>query len=252
MDVFLGGCRVIGRRGLHVSSAGRVADSARSVILPRVVGRSVARRARTASDRSIQHVGTGRIPAFGRPGTTDAHDGSALRWQHRCVRLNKTARKALAKNGVDDEILAVTQMGISVGLAATAGTGAGMARTVFSLDYATSRGLDLTTPGLRNELADAWVTLTPTRLLFHESNVYAPRQIPRDPITEMDRTGVTLVWFDQPAYGITARILHFTFPDDTQVLAASMYQAKLRRKPVSDELDLFVQAFGDAATRHER
>lgn len=166
------------------------------------------------------------------------------------VRLNKAARKALAKKGVDD-VGAVTQLSMNAGLAAAHGTGAGTARTVFSLDYATSRGLDLTTPGLRNDLADAWVTATPGQLLFHESNVYAPRQIPRDPITSMDRAGVRLDWFDQAVYGMTVRVLHFSFPDATATLAASMYQAKLRRKPVSDELDLFVQALGDAATRIE-
>ncbi len=45
--------------------------------------------------------------------------------------------------------------------------------------------------------------------------------------------------------------MHVRFADDTELLGAAMYQAKLRRKPVSDELDLFVEAFGDAATRRQ-
>lgn len=166
--------------------------------------------------------------------------------------MNKAARKALGKQGIDDEILAVTQIGTNVGLAAGSSSGAsGSARTVFSLDYARERHLDLTSPTLRVDLVDAWVTLTPTQILFHESNIYLPRQIPRAPITAIARNGVTLTWFDQPASGITARVMHVRFADDTELLGAAMYQAKLRRKPVSDELDLFVEAFGDAATRRQ-
>ena len=62
---------------------------------------------------------------------------------------------------------------------------------------------------------------------------------------------MTLTWFDQPAYGITARVMRFRFANDTELLTAAMYRAELRRKPVSDELDLFVEALGDAATHRE-
>ena len=94
------------------------------------------------------------------------------------MRLNKAARKALGKQGIDDEILAVTQLGMNVGLAGSQSGAAGSARTVFSLDYATERRLDVTSPTLQGDLVDSWVTLIPTQILFHESNIYLPRQVP--------------------------------------------------------------------------
>lgn len=94
------------------------------------------------------------------------------------MRLNKAARKALGKQGIDDEILAVTQLGMNVGLAGSQSGAAGSARTVFSLDYATERRLDVTSPTLQGDLVDSWVTLIPTQILFHESNIHLPRQVP--------------------------------------------------------------------------
>ena len=48
---------------------------------------------------------------------------------------------------------------------------------------------------------------------------------------------------------IVHRVLHFRFPDDTQLLTATIVRAGMRKKPYSDEPDLLIQAFGPAATR---
>lgn len=168
-------------------------------------------------------------------------------------RLNKAARKTLAKaEPAVVDVASVINIGTTIGVGTGSSSGqVNAGSSVFAHRYAVERGIDASSPDLRLLLCDAFVTVTPTQLLFHQFNVFAIRQLPKKLLATIDRAGVTLDWFDCPAAGMTARILHLRLPDGDQILGGAMYQAKLRRKTVSDELDLFVSAFGSDATQVE-
>lgn len=121
--------------------------------------------------------------------------------------------------------------------------------TVFSLPYAERRGIDLDDKRLRFDLLTTWITVTTDRVLFHSLNQWSLRSYPKRLIVAVPRSEPTLRWFDHPGLNMTVRVVHLTFPDGRHLLATTIYQARLRRKPYSDEPDLFVQAFGDAAER---
>lgn len=119
--------------------------------------------------------------------------------------------------------------------------------SVLGTAYARRLGLDLSTPALRGDLLRSWLTVTDRRLLFHRPKELAIRPTPGRLTEAMPRDGVRLHWFDVNALAVRNRVVHLVFPDGRHVLSATLLRATARRKPVSDEPRLLVEAFGPLA-----
>ena len=166
------------------------------------------------------------------------------------MKLNDSARKVVAKEIPAGDLLAVVSLSQKLGIAGAHSDGSARSgSTVYSHDYAVRQGIDHTTRGHRLDLADSWLTVTPTDLRFHGINQWSLRGKPKGHKETIDREGVSLHWFDTGGLSLVNRVLHFHFPDGTHLLTATILRAGVGKTPYTDEPDLLIQQFGDAAAQ---
>ncbi len=166
-------------------------------------------------------------------------------------RLNRRARERLSGAlAPDEEIVAAVLLNYTIGTVGGSSDGSRrQAGTVYSTQYAERRGIDFEDRRLRMDLVSTWCAVTPRRLLFHAQKQMAVRPTPGAFVAEVPMEGTDLRYFDTDGLGLSNRVLHLDFADGKHLLTATMLKASLRRKTYSDEPDLFVEAFGDRATR---
>lgn len=166
------------------------------------------------------------------------------------MRLNSRIRKRLVGEMRPDEQIVATVLlnnQIGTGSASSDGTARQSASSALGTAYARQLGLDLDNTLLRSHLLSSWCTLTDQRILFHRQKQMAIRPTPGELIEEQPIAETTLHYFDADGLGLSNRVLHFTFPDGTHLISATMLKATIRRTPFNDEPDLFVDAFGNDA-----
>lgn len=163
-------------------------------------------------------------------------------------RLNKRARKAVtdALGGVPIESV-VAFSHLSGGGANSDGV-VGGGSSILGSSYAVERGINLDDPRLRSDLLQAWCALTPNEMVFFKASPWAVIPKPGPLLDRIDRAGTTLRWVDVTGQSTVSRMIHLEFPDGRLLLTSTLVRARLRRKNYSDEPDLFISAFGAAAT----
>ncbi|MFK8024168.1 MAG: hypothetical protein AB8G26_09430 [Ilumatobacter sp.] len=164
------------------------------------------------------------------------------------MRLNDRVRSKLAPRlAPTDALRAVVLLShAGAGWASSGGVVHG-GGSLFSSAYAAQHGIDFDDPRLRAPLTQSWCAVTDDRLAFFAPSKTSVRPTPADEIDSIALAGTALRWFDSTQLSSTNRVFHFDFADGTRLLSATMYKARLRRRPYNDEHELFVQAFGVAA-----
>lgn len=164
--------------------------------------------------------------------------------------LNTRARKAVAGVVGDQPVEAIVAFShmSSVGGATHDGVVTG-GSSILGTRYAVDRGIDLADRRLRADLLQSWCAVTSNELVFCKPSQWAVRPKPGDLIDRFDRAGVTLRWTDISGLSTVIRMMHLEFPNSTHLLTATLVRSRIKKTNYNDEPDLFVQAFGSAATR---
>lgn len=166
------------------------------------------------------------------------------------MRTNDRARKKVAFHARPGEsiraLIALNHMG--PGWASSGGT-VHSGGSLFSTPYAQQLGVDFDDPRLRAALTTSWCAVVGDRLLFFAPSNTSIRPTPAGLVDEIPMAGTSLRWFDSAGLSVTTRVVHLDFPDDTRLLSATLLKARVRRKTYNDEPDLFVAAFGAAASQ---
>ncbi|MGB0114524.1 MAG: hypothetical protein WBP59_14990 [Ilumatobacteraceae bacterium] len=162
--------------------------------------------------------------------------------------LNDRARKAFGGEVGSATIEAIVLFNHVSGAGSVNDGAAHGGRSILGHPYAVERAIDLDDPLLRADLLQCWCALTPTEMVFGKPNPWSVFPKPGRLIERIGRPGTTLRWAPVSGLNAITRMIHLEFPDGRHLLTATLVRGRLRRKDFTDEPNLFVEAFGPAAT----